>query len=112
MTNDPRALQNGVQATSRIASAYVGNANISIDFTDNNIHRVSLYLLDFDTDTRSETLTITEANTGAVLDQQTISNFHNGAYVNFDLTGNVVIHVTSKRVRWSVEFSLARAIPR
>ena len=95
MTNDPRALQDGVQAASRIASAYTGNANINIDFTDSNLHRVSLYLLDFDTNTRSETLTVTDANTGAVLDQQVVSNFHNGVYANFDLKGNVVIHVTS-----------------
>jgi len=93
-TSDVRALQNGFDATSRLASSYYGNSfNINIDFTDNNPHPVALYLLDFDTNGRTETLTVKNANTGATLDTETISNFHNGIYAIWNLQGNITINV-------------------
>lgn len=93
-TSDVRALQNGPGAPVGLASAYYGNNfNININFTDNYAHRVALYLLDFDTASRSETLTVTNANTGATLDTETITSFQNGIYAIWNLQGNVTIKV-------------------
>ena len=93
-TTDPRALQSGPNATSRMASAYTANAfNINLNFTDGLPHRVSLYLLDYDTSTRVETITIRDANSGAILDTETIANFHNGTYATWNLQGAVTINV-------------------
>ena len=98
LTSDPRALQNGVGATSGIASAFYGNNfNVNVTFTDSYVHRVALYLLDFDTSTRSETITIINANTGAVLDTRTLSGFRNGLYATWNLQGNVRINVKDQR---------------
>ena len=95
-TSDPRALQNGVNATTRLASAYTSNNfDINLYFTDNLPHRVSLYLVDYDTNSRLETITIRDANSGATLDSETISNFHNGVYATWNLQGAVTIHVQS-----------------
>jgi hypothetical protein len=93
-TSDVRAFQDGLGATSRIASAYYGNSfDINIDFTDTNAHRVALYLLDFDTTSRSETLTLKNADTGVTLDTETIASFQNGIYAIWVLQGNVSINV-------------------
>jgi hypothetical protein len=93
-TSDPRALQNGLGAPSRIASAYYGsNFNINIDFVDNNPHPVALYLLDFDNAGRTETVTVKNAATGVTLDTETISSFQNGVYAIWNLQGNITINV-------------------
>lgn len=93
-TLDPRALQSGLNATSQMAAAYTANNfNINLNFTDGLSHRVSLYLLDYDTSTRSETITIRDANSAAILDTETISNFHNGLYATWNLQGAVTINV-------------------
>jgi hypothetical protein len=93
-TSQVRALQNGLDAKPRLAAAYYGNNfNINIDFTDKNPHPVALYLLDFDTSGRTETLTVKNADTGAVLDTETISHFHDGIYASWNLHGNITINV-------------------
>jgi hypothetical protein len=93
-TSDPRALQNGFGAASRLASAYYGNNfNINIDFNDGNPHPVALYFLDFDNGGRTETVTVKNADTGATLDTETISNFQSGIYAIWNLQGNITINV-------------------
>jgi hypothetical protein len=94
LTSDVRALQNGLGAASRLASSYYGNSfNINIDFTDGNPHPVAFYLLDFDNGSRSEALTVKNADTGVTLDTETISNFQNGIYAIWNLQGNITINV-------------------
>ena len=94
-TADVRALQNGIGATQGLASAYYGNTfNLNINFIDSYAHAVGLYILDFDTSSRAETFTVVNANTGAVLDTETITNLHNGVYAMWALQGNITIKVT------------------
>lgn len=92
-TSDSRALRtSGGQG---IASTYYGSAfSINVNLTDGNKHRVALYLLDWDTTGRAETISILDAGTQAVLDTETFSNFHNGIYAVWDIQGNVIIQVT------------------
>jgi hypothetical protein len=68
---------------------------MNINLTDGNTHRVGLYLLDWDSTIRSENITITDAASGAVLNTQNFSNFHNGVWAVWNLKGNVVITVTN-----------------
>ncbi len=69
-TTDPRALQTAPSSATGIASSYYANPsfNINLNLTDGNSHRVALYLLDWDTTARNETISILDATTHAVLD--------------------------------------------
>jgi hypothetical protein len=96
-TSDPRALQ----TMNREASCWYtgGNAGssytINVNLTDGNSHRVAVYALDWDSfdGPRSDTIQITDASSGAVLDTESITNFQNGEYLVWDLKGNVNIRV-------------------
>ncbi|HEY6391085.1 MAG TPA: chondroitinase-B domain-containing protein, partial [Bryobacteraceae bacterium] len=75
-TTDPRALQKA-SSSDRIASSWYswGTFTIDLRFTDNAMHQVALYLLDWDNYYgRIERVDILDAN-NAVLDTRTVSNF-------------------------------------
>ena len=95
-TTDPRALQTTSGATTRIASTFYSSSSftINVNLTDGNTHRIALYLLDWDSTTRSETISILDANTNAVLDTETYSSFHNGAYASWNVQGDILIKIT------------------
>jgi hypothetical protein len=94
---DIRALQIGNSPTGRIASEYTNyqtkSFTINVNINDGGTHSISLYLLDWDTTTRSEVITIRDLSTGTLLDTRVISNFHNGVYASWNISGNVVITV-------------------
>ena len=94
-TTDPRALQTG-SGTGRIAATWYGNSPFGFDvnLTDGNVHRFALYVVDWDNNGRVETVQIVDANTGAVLDTRNLSNFTNGIYLIWDLSGHVKVNVT------------------
>jgi hypothetical protein len=78
-----------------IASAYYGSAfTINVNIADGKAHAVSLYLLDWDTTNRAETIAILDASTHAVLDTETFASFHNGVYASWNIKGNVILQVT------------------
>ena len=95
-TSDVRALQTASGSSTRIASAYYASTTLtySLNLTDGKPHKISLYLLDWDGTARAESISILNATTNAVLSTQTFSNFHNGEYAVWYLTGNVIIQVT------------------
>jgi pro-kumamolisin-like protein len=95
-TTDPRALQNGAD-TGRIAATWyvTGTFDFDVNFTDGNLHRFALYAVDWDASGRSETFQILDANTNAILDTRTLSNFSNGTYLVWSISGHVRINVTS-----------------
>jgi hypothetical protein len=80
----------------RTASAFTwyssNSFSIDVTFTDNLVHRVALYLLDYDQTGRQETVSIQED--GVPFDTETFSNFQNGQYGAWNLTGSNVITVT------------------
>ena len=96
-TSDPRALQSG-SGSQGIASAYTNyqskSLNINVNILDRSARVIALYLLDWDTSSRTQTVTITDLNTNTVLDTRIFSNFHNGQYASWNIKGNVVITVT------------------
>ena len=95
-TADPRALQTASGATTRIASTYysAGSFTINVNVTDSNTHKIALYLLDWDSGVRAETITISDANSHALLDTESYANFHNGVYATWNISGSVIIQVT------------------
>jgi len=95
-TTDPRALQMPA-SSGAIASAWYNAStfNINVDFTDSNTHQVAVYAVDWDMQGRSETIQVVDAKTSAVLDTETISNFSQGTYLVWNITGNVQINVNA-----------------
>jgi len=100
LTTDPRALKTSPTSSAGIASAFTNyygkSIFINLNIYDTAPHTVSFYLLDWDTSSREETFTITDASTGKLLNQSTFSNFHNGLHVSFQMKGNLLIQVSPK----------------
>ena len=93
-TTDVRALQSGV-TNGRIASTWYGSSfSVDINLTDGNTHQVGLYAVDWDNQGRAETISVTDATSGAVLDSRSISGFNNGEWLLWDLAGHVKMTVT------------------
>jgi hypothetical protein len=96
-TTDVRALQKATAgASDRIAACWYASSQFTVDLnlTDGQTHEVSLYAVDWDSTTRSETVQVVDATTGTVLDTQTLSSFHNGTYLSWNISGHVVFRFT------------------
>jgi hypothetical protein len=94
-TTDPRALETA-EDSGRIAACWYKNHDsfsFSINLNDGNSHQVEFYALDWDSRGRAETIQVLDAATNALLDTRTISNFTNGLYVIWNISGNVIINV-------------------
>jgi fibronectin type 3 domain-containing protein len=63
---------------------------------------LELYLLDFANSGYAETITITDAVTGTVLNTQTASNFAGGKYYIWNVSGNVNVTFTATAGHWAV----------
>ena len=93
VTSDLRALQRS--GGGRLAATWYGQAfSITVNLTDGLPHNVALYCLDWDTTTRIQRFDVRDAQTNALLDTRTISNFNGGQYLVWTLTGRVRIEVT------------------
>jgi len=95
-TTDVRALSDAPPGTSRIAATWYTNTSFAINlaFNDTLQHQVEIYCLDWDTTKRAETVAILDAN-NVLLATQNVTNFHNGQYLVWQLSGNVTIRVTN-----------------
>jgi hypothetical protein len=97
-TTDTRALVKGLSTTDRIASTFYSNSNsftMDLNMNDGQLHQVALYAVDFDTNTRNETISVLDATTNAVLDTEPISNFHGGVWAVWNIQGHVIFQVTN-----------------
>ena len=94
-TTDVRALQKS-SGSGRIASTwYATGASMSMDVNlTNGAHQMALYVLDWDGQSRAETIQIIDKATGAVLDQRSVSAFRGGTYLVWQVSGSVRIQVT------------------
>lgn len=88
-TTDTDALQRAT-GTDRVAACWYASSSFSVDvsITDGQSHRVSLYCLDWDLASRSQTVEAFDGDTGTLLDRQSISSFV-GVYLNYTLKGHV-----------------------
>lgn len=95
-TTDPRAVQTAPGAGSRIAATLYSSSSFTLDvnLSDGQSHQVALYMVDWDSTGRAQTVQLSDGTTGAVLDTQTVSGFHNGQWLVWNITGHVKITIT------------------
>jgi hypothetical protein len=94
-TTDVRALQAAATGKRRVASIWYGSVfNIDVNFNDTKLHQVGLYLLDWDSTSRVETITVLDAATNAILDIRSASSFNTGQYWVWSLSGHVIFRMT------------------
>ena len=67
-----------------------------LNFTDGNSHQVALYAVDWDMRSRAETITVQDGSSilTSVLDTESLTNFTNGTYLVWNVSGHVIITVT------------------
>jgi thermitase len=93
-TTDVRALQK-VATSDRIAACWYGTTfTASLNLTDGQAHQVTLYFLDWDTNTRAETVDVLDAATNTVLSSQTVSSYNGGKWLVWSVSGNVKFRIT------------------
>jgi hypothetical protein len=96
-TTETRVLQDP-GTSNRVAACLYSDASsftFNVDLYDRSTHPVALYFLDYDNRNRSETVRISNAHTGAVLDTESVSNFSQGKYLVWNLSGDVNITITN-----------------
>jgi hypothetical protein len=94
-TTSVRALE--VPGTSaRMASTWYSfdSFSVEVDARDDNTHRVALYFVDWDSNTRAQDIRVSDARTKKVLDARRIAKFHEGQYMAWNVAGDVVITIT------------------
>ncbi|HKA00988.1 MAG TPA: hypothetical protein VKE70_30960, partial [Candidatus Solibacter sp.] len=96
-TTDARGPQKAA-ASDRIAACWYSFSNFTVDlaFSDTATHQVALYMVDWDIwgGGRTQRIDILDTN-GNVLDSRSISNFVNGQYLVWNVSGHVVARFTS-----------------
>src|SRR5579862_22242 len=83
-------------SSNRLAGVWFSSTSFSLDLnlTDGNTHQVALYLLDWGSAGRGETVAITDEGTGTTLDSRSITSFGNGYYEVYNISGHVTITFT------------------
>ena len=94
-SSDPRALQ-VPGSSNRVAAVWYSATSFTVDvnLADGQTHDLELYFDDWDNRGRSEQVQISDAGTGTVLDTETISSFTSGVYLDWKVSGNLVITIT------------------
>jgi hypothetical protein len=92
---DPRALQDP-GGSGRVAACWYSSTSFKVDvnLTDGQVHDLELYFLDWDSTARAESVQISDAASGAVLSTQSVASFHNGIYLDYAVSGHIVITIT------------------
>jgi hypothetical protein len=95
MSSDPRALQ-VPGSTNRVAAVWYASTSftVAVDLGDGLAHNLELYFDDWDNKGRAETVQLSDAGTGKVLDTETISAFTSGVYLDWRVSGNLLITIT------------------
>jgi YVTN family beta-propeller protein len=117
-TTDVRALETAAGSSGRIAACYytpstgalytasTSTFSFGVFFSDGATHQVALYLLDWDTTVRQQTIVITDTVSGIVLDSRSFSQFNGGAYAVWNIRGSVTINVTATALGGAVTSGL------
>jgi uncharacterized protein YccT (UPF0319 family) len=94
-TTDARALQ-VPGSSNRVAAVWYSATSFSVDvnLSDGAQHDLELYFDDWDNKGRAESVQITDPATGLVLSTQSISSFQGGVYLDYAVSGHVVITIT------------------
>jgi len=101
-TSAPSALQVvDNTSTNRVAGVWY-RPSWSMNVNMSGWHQMALYLYDYANAGYAETITISDAVTGAVLDTRSASSFATGAYYVWDIQGNVTVTFASTSGSWAV----------
>ena len=97
----PRALDRPTPP-GRFASAVIDGTKFDFDlnFTDGQTHRVALYMTDWQSSTATESVTILDQATGAVLDLQNVTSYRSGRWLVYMLSGRVIVRLTRTGGSW------------
>ena len=96
-TSDTWALEKAFSNTDRIEATWYtgGSFTIDLNFTDGGTHQLAVYCLDESGGSRTETLSVLDGVTSAVLDSRNVSSFVTGQYFVWNLSGHVVLNITN-----------------
>ena len=84
-----------LSSTGRVAARWAGiNFFVDIDFSDQSVHQVAIYCLDWNRTGRVETISVLDAATNTILDTRSVSNFTDGVYVLWNVIGHVKLQFT------------------
>ena len=79
----------------RIASTWYGQRfTMNLGLLDGRSHQVTLHAIDWDRNNRAESIEVSDAATGTVLDRRALADFVGGQYLVWQVTGNVIFTVT------------------
>lgn len=93
-TSDVRALRRA-SGGDRIAGTWYGDVfEVAVNLTDGRPHQVAIYMVDWDTDARSQRVDVLDGLTEAVLDARTVTGFQNGQYLVWTMQGHVRLRIT------------------
>jgi len=68
--------------------------SIDVNLKDGNPHTLALYCLDWDSTVRAQSIQVTDAASGALLDSRNLANFNSGQYLVWKVSGHVVFQLT------------------
>jgi regulation of enolase protein 1 (concanavalin A-like superfamily) len=96
-SSDAWALQKAFSDTDRIEATWYtgGSFTIDLNFTAGATHQLAVYCLDESGGSRTETISVLDGVTSAVLDSRNVSSFVNGQYLVWNLSGHVVLNITN-----------------
>lgn len=96
LTTDIRGLQKAF-GTDRIVAGWYSNSSFTVDLNlrDGLAHRIALYVMDWDLNSKSERIDILDASSNAVLNSQTVTNYTHGKYLIWTVRGHVKIKMTN-----------------
>lgn len=96
-TSDGRALQKPGFPLDRIAACWYSTSTFSLDLniSGGQTYQLALYLIDWDQQGRSETISLVDPSSGTTLDTRTASGFSGGEYLVWTVSGHVTIQVAN-----------------
>jgi subtilisin family serine protease len=94
-TTDPRGLQIASNLGVRGISAwYSDQFTVDVNITDGQYHQIALYCIDWDTNSRQQSVEVLDATTGTVLDSRSLIAFRSGSYLVWNARGSVRFRFT------------------
>jgi hypothetical protein len=95
-TTEVRAPQKGSNPADRVAAVWFSWNTFTVDlnFSDQAVHQVALYFLDWDRTDRRQTVDILDGDGNLLNSQVLTSSFNGGAYLVWNLSGKIRIRVS------------------
>lgn len=98
-TSDVRALQKASNPADRVAATwYAGTGSsvvIDLRMADSATHQIALYNLDYDSTARRQVVEILDSNNNVLSSQSLSSTYNQGAYLVWNVSGQIKMRVTS-----------------